>query len=47
MKLVKPAVAVSSAPIHRGGGGGLAVARARAEVMDVMIRHIYDAVRAA
>ncbi len=33
--------------LHRGGGGGLAVARARAEVMDVMIRHIYDAVRAA
>ncbi len=33
--------------LHRGGGGGLAVARARAEVMDVMIRHIYEAVRAA
>ena len=33
--------------LHRGGAGGLEVARARAAVMDVLIRHIYDAVRAA
>lgn len=33
--------------LHRGGEGGIAVCRARAAVMDVMIRHIWDGVRQA
>ncbi len=33
--------------LHRGDAGGIEICRARAEMMDVMIRHIHDAVRAA
>ena len=33
--------------LHRGDAGGIEICRARAEMMDVMIRHIHAAVRAA
>jgi [protein-PII] uridylyltransferase len=33
--------------LHRGGEGGLAVCRARAAVMDVLIRHIFAALKSA
>lgn len=33
--------------LHRGGESGMAVCRARAAVMDVMIRHIFDTVKLA
>jgi [protein-PII] uridylyltransferase len=33
--------------LHRGGEDGLAVCRARSEVMDVMIRHIWESVQLA
>jgi [protein-PII] uridylyltransferase len=31
--------------LHRGGGGGLEVCRARAAVLDVLLRHLWDAAR--
>jgi [protein-PII] uridylyltransferase len=31
--------------LHRGGGGGLEVCRARAAIFDVMLRHLWDAAR--
>ena len=29
--------------LHRAGGGGIEVCRARAEVMDNLLRHLWDA----
>ncbi|MFM7214305.1 MAG: nucleotidyltransferase domain-containing protein [Verrucomicrobiota bacterium] len=33
--------------LHRAGAGGLDIAQARAAVMDLLIRHIFDAIRKA